>query len=222
MQRRTIRAVAFDKDGVLADSEPINLRSAFKIFADHHFPLDAAAATEIVGKHPADYLPLLAGRFGIGADEQAQMLEEKGRLYRAWWDEHGVLFDGARETLSATRLSGVQTAIATSSTGAELDAFLQKFDLAAFFDVTLSRDDVSRTKPDPEIYRVAAQRLGVPPHQLLVVEDSEFGIQSARAAGVFCVAVQSTHVVPERAVGADAHIASIVELPRLLAELAEP
>lgn len=221
IQRRTIKAVVFDKDGVLADSEPINLRSAQQIFAEHRFLLDADAAAEIVGRHPVDYLPRLASRFGIGVDEQAGMLEEKNRLYRIMWDSDGALFDGVRGTLAALRQNATRMAIATSSTRPELDAFLQRFDLAGFFDVALSRDDVSRAKPDPEIYLVAAQRLDVPPHQLMVVEDSEFGVQSARRAGTFCVAVRSPLVAPERVAGADARIADIAELPGLLAEVAQ-
>lgn len=222
MRLRCAEAVAFDKDGVLADSEPINLQSAFQVFADHGFPLEAGAATDIVGRHPVDYFPVLASRFGIGADQLAAMLEQKQGLYKRMWAAHGRLFSEVRDVLTAVRRPGLRTAIVTSSTRAELDHFLRRFELATSFDVTLSRDDVARPKPDPEIYLKAAARLGVRPQQLLVVEDSEYGVRSARAAGAFCVAIRSAHVPQARIAEADLQIEALADLPGLLAGIVEP
>jgi len=219
MQRRTIGAVVFDKDGVLADSEPINLRSARQVFADHGVRLDADADLEIVGRHPVDYLPRLADRFGIDPSVQRGMMAEKERLYRALWDAHGAMFAGARDTLEWLRSTELRIGIATSGTRAEVDEFLRRFDLARFFDVSLSRDDVSAAKPAPDIYLACSRRLGVPTAQMMVIEDSEFGIRSARAAGAFCVAVRSSLLPPERVAAADLHIDRISELPNLLAEV---
>lgn len=216
LARSELRAVVFDKDGVLADSESINLRSAFETFAEHGYRLDPADESTIVGKHPTDYVPLLAARFEVTREEQRRMIEEQDVLYSRMCREHDLLLDGARETLEAVRRMGLAVGLATSSNRKEVDTFLARFELAACFDVMLTLDDVSRAKPDPEMYLAAARRLDVPTRAMLVVEDSEHGVRAAKAANAICVAVRTRHVAPERIELADAHIDSIGELIPLL------
>lgn len=219
IERRPIDAVVFDKDGVLADSEWINLESAMRVFAAHGRPLDTTAANEIIGKHPSDYLPRIARRLGIDAPHAQRMLEEKERLYAEMWAEEGRLVEGAREVLSTVRALGLPLGIATSSTRGELLAFLHRFELAEHFDVVLSRDDVACPKPDPEIYLNAFRMLGTSGRGTMVVEDSIYGTRSARAAGAFCVGIPSDHVTLADLQAADAIITSLDELPALLVEL---
>jgi len=211
-----VKAVVFDKDGVLADSESINLRAAFEVFRAHGYELGPDDEPSIVGKHPIDYVPELARRVGMGEAEQRRVIDEQDVVYNRIWQEQGRLFEGAREALEAVRRRGLGVGLASSSTRREVDAFVDRFELAAFFDVTLSLDDVVRAKPDPEIYVLAAQRLDVPASEMLVVEDSEHGIRAAKAAGAICVAVRTRQVRPERIGMADMHIDSIGELSALL------
>ena len=211
-----MKAVVFDKDGVLADSESINLRAAFEVFRSHGYDLGPDDEPAIVGKHPIDYVPVLARRVGMGEAEQRRVIGEQDVVYNRFWKEQGRMFEGAREALEAARRLGFGVGLASSSSRREVDAFVDRFELAAFFDATLSLDDVARAKPDPEIYVLAAQRLGVPASKMLVVEDSEHGIRAAKAAGAFCVAVRTEHVRPERIGMADVHIDSIGELNALL------
>jgi HAD superfamily hydrolase (TIGR01509 family) len=211
-----VKAVAFDKDGVLADSEAINLRAAFEVFRAHGYELGPEDEPTIVGRHPIDYVPDLARRVGMGEAEQRRVIPEQDVIYNRIWEEQGRLFDGVREALDAVRGLGLGVGLATSSSRREVDAFIDRFELAACFDVTLSLDDVARAKPDPEIYVSAAQRLGVPAAEMVVVEDSEHGIRAAKAAGAVCVAVRSRLVRPERIDMADAYIDSIGDLTALL------
>ena len=211
-----MKAVVFDKDGVLADSEAINLRAAFEVFRAHGYELGPEDEPSIVGRHPVDYVPALARRVGMGEAEQRRVIDEQDVVYNRIWQEQGRLFEGARETLDVVRRLNLGVGLASSSSRREVDDFIDRFELGAFFDVTLSLDDVARAKPDPEIYVSAAQRLGVPASEMLVVEDSEHGIRSAKAAGAVCVAVRTRHVRPERIGMADVHIESIGELSALL------
>lgn len=211
-----VKAVVFDKDGVLADSEAINLRSAFEVFGNHGHDLGPEDEAAIVGKHPKDYVPVLARRFGIGEAEQRRMIEEQDVVYSRTWQERGRLFDGAREALEAVRRRGLAVGLATSSSRREVEDFMDRFDLRRSFDVTLSLDDVSRAKPDPEIYVSAATSLRVPASRMLVVEDSEHGVRAAKAAGAICVAVRSPHVSPRRVDIADFRIEAIGDLTSLL------
>jgi HAD superfamily hydrolase (TIGR01509 family) len=211
-----VRAVVFDKDGVLADSESINLRSAFDVFRAHGYELGPDDEPAIVGKHPIDYVPLFAQRFHMSEEEQRRVIDEQDVIYSKVWQAQGKLFDGTRETLDAVRRLGLGVGLATSSGRREVDAFIDRFELGSYFDVTLTLDDVTRAKPDPEIYVSAARRLSVRVAEMLVVEDSEHGVRAAKDAGAVCVAVRTRHVRPERISMADARIESIGELITLL------
>jgi HAD superfamily hydrolase (TIGR01509 family) len=211
-----VKAVVFDKDGVLDDSEAINLRAAFEVFRAHGYALGPEDEPSIVGRHPIDYVPVLACRVGMSEAEQRRVIDEQDEVYNRIWQEEGRLFEGAREALDAVRRLGLGVGLATSSSRREVDAFIARFELAAFFDVTLSQDDVARAKPDPEIYVLAAQQLGIPAAEMLVVEDSEHGIRAAKDAGAICVAVRSRLVWPEGLGMADVSIDSLGELTALL------
>lgn len=217
--RFDVGAVVFDKDGVLADSEAINVRSAFEVFQEHGYELGPEDEPKIVGRHPRDYVPVLARRFGIDAAEQRRIIGEQDEVYTRFWREHGRLLDGALEALAAVRRLGLASGMATSSGRAEVEEFLDRFGLRDRFDVTLSLDDVTAAKPDPEIYVSAARRLGVAAASMLVVEDSEHGIRSAKDAGAFCVAVRSPQVRAEALGLADLVIDSVAEVPPLLERL---
>jgi HAD superfamily hydrolase (TIGR01509 family) len=214
--RPAVQAVVFDKDGVLADSESINLRSAFEVFRAHGYGLGPEDEPAIIGRHPRDYVPVLARRFPIPGPEQRRMIHEQDVLYTRIWHEEGQLCHGARETLERVRRRGLGVGLATSSSRREVETFIERFELAACFDVTLSLDDVDRAKPDPEIYIAAAQRLGVPASRMLVVEDSEHGVQAAKAAGAICAAVRTAHTHAGRVAAADVHIDSVAEVTGLL------
>lgn len=216
---QTIAAVVFDKDGVLADSEPINVRSAREVFAKCGLFLGPEADREIVGRHPRDYFPSFARQFGLCDGQLRKMLAEKETLYAQMWEADGHLFEGVREVLTKVRASFPRLGIATSSSRAELDAFLDRFDLKAFFQVTLSRDDVTRPKPAPEIYLSAAATLETAPQNIVVVEDSEPGVRSAHAAQTFCVALRGHHVDRAALSLADRIIGDLRELPGLLSKI---
>jgi len=215
-RRFRVSAVVFDKDGVLADSESINLSSAFAVFRAHGHELRSEDELAIVGRHPISYVPVFAQRFGIGEAEQRGMIAEQDAIYTRTWLEQGRLIDGARETLDTVRRLGLGVGLATSSGRLEVEGFLDRFELRDCFDETLSLDDVTCAKPAPEIYVAAAGLLGVPAGQMLVVEDSEHGVKAAKAAGAICVAVRSRYVRPERVDMADAFIGSVGELTALL------
>jgi len=87
-----VKAVVFDKDGVLADSESINLRAAFEVFRAHGYELGPEDEPSIVGKHPIDYVPELARRVGMSKAEQRRVIDEQDVVYNRIWQEQGRLF----------------------------------------------------------------------------------------------------------------------------------
>lgn len=214
---QSIEAVAFDKDGVIADSEEVNVRSTQLAFAEFALDLPEGARSRIVGRHPDDFLPALAREAGLREDRLADLRRRKAELYEQMWRAEGRLCHGAAEALASVAGWGLPMAICTNATGPELSAFLTRFDLAGRFAVALSRDSAPRPKPAPDVYRLAAERLAVTPRRMLVVEDSVFGVRAAKAAGAICVAVAPPGANGEAAMLADATVANLDELCEALA-----
>lgn len=211
-----VRAVVFDLDGVLLDTETINVRAASESFAALGHPLAPEDAAAIVGRHPIDYVPELMRRRSVPRELAGDLGRDQSARYLRLWRDEARLLPGAREALAAARARGLRVGLATSSGRAGVEEALDRFGLRDAFDVTLTKDDVAARKPDPEIYVTAARRLGVAPSAMLVVEDSEHGVRAAKAAGAPCVALRSAHTPVERVSGADAIVASLEELPGLL------
>ena len=99
------------------------------------------------------------------------------------------LLPGVENYLADARRLGLRMAIASSSGSTWVMEHLERFGIYEHFDAIVSREDVTRTKPDPELYRVALQRLSVSPLESIAFEDSTNGIRAAKAANLFCVAV---------------------------------
>lgn len=205
-------AVVFDKDGVLADSENINVTSTVLAFAEFDVALPETARALIVGRHPDDFLGELAGDHGFPAASLPELSHRKAALYAELWAEQGKLCPGAAELLGRLTDASVPLGICTSATAAELGEFIDRFGLRGTFAVALSRNDVARPKPAPDIYLLAANRLGMTPQRMLVIEDSSYGISAARAAGAHCIALCPDGVAPPD-LGPDlSRVASLHEL----------
>jgi len=187
------KAVIFDMDGVLVDSEPVILAAAIAGLAEYG-----------VAAHPDDFKPFVGAgevRFIGGVAEKygvAYRPEMKDRVYEIYLrivDDKLKLYSGVQESLHRLRDAGWVLAVASSADRIKVEANLRVAAIATeLFQVILSADDVQRKKPDPEIYLLAAKRLGVAPRDCIVVEDAVNGIRAAHAAGMRCVALATTFV----------------------------
>jgi HAD superfamily hydrolase (TIGR01509 family) len=189
-----LRAVLFDMDGLLVDSEPV------------WFEAERAVMTRLGGRWgEQDQQALLGGSLDrtvswLLAKAAAPVTAERGDVARWLLDEmagriraRGVpLQPGVGELLAGLDRAGIPCALVTSSSRGILDAVLAVTGLR--FPVTVCGEDVGHAKPDPEPYLLAAARLGVAPAGCVVLEDSPAGVASARAAGCAVVAVPSIPV----------------------------
>lgn len=212
MSRPEPLAIVFDKDGVLVDSEQMNVDSAFAAFAELGHRLEERDRDAIVGRHPVDYLPSFCARFAMTAEQTARLRRRQDALYASAWEAGARLMPHAREALAAAREATGRVALATSSDRREVESFLDRFELRDAFDFTLSLDDVERAKPDPEVYRRAASRFRVEPARMWVVEDSAHGVAAAVAAGTWCIAVASDHVTTTAVRGAAERVSGLCEV----------
>lgn len=194
---RGIDAVIFDMDGTLVDSEHLTIQVVQALLSEHGLPtaLDetrlhgvtwAQIAADLVEEHP-----VLVGRC------TGDLLHR--RCHALWLASPPPTMPGIERALAAAADAGLRRAIATSSNAEAVDVLTRRDGWAGVFDVRVTADDISRSKPDPEIFLLAAERLGVPPGRCLVFEDSLAGLQAAKSAGMPRVAVLLRSADPARA-----------------------
>jgi beta-phosphoglucomutase len=195
-----VRAVVFDFNGTLSDDEPILCEIFTHLFAEHGKPMSAQ-----------EYFDRLAGlsdpeivRAWLGADhpDVDEVIDERIRLYGEAVADGSSVREHVREAVRFAA-SRVPLAICSGAARAEIEPVVEAAGIASCFRTIVSSDDVVRGKPDPEGYTKAFAALGVDPTESLVVEDTEAGIASARAAGVGRVLALQTTLDPHRLAEAD-------------------
>lgn len=197
-----LRGIVFDMDGVVIDSHPVH-RRAWKTFlhtagrevtdAELDFILDGRKRDEILCYFLGELTPLQIADYGASKDEMLRQLAEDMRPLR-----------GVVEFLDSISRVGIRIALATSAGHRRAHGTLKELGLARYFDAIVTGDEVACGKPDPEIYRLVAERLQETPENLLAVEDAVSGVKSARAAGMRCLGIASAERAQAlRAAGAD-------------------
>jgi len=197
-------AVLFDLDGVLTDTAELHYQSWCLIARELGVPFDRRANEALRGlSREQSLLRLLgshAGRFT--RQQRDELLARKNAEYLRRVDRLGPadLLPGAAELLADLRRRGVRVAVASSSRNAR--RVIERLGIAERLDAIVDGNDAPRSKPDPQVFQLAAERLGVAPAWCVVVEDAEAGVEAARAAGMKVVGVgppqrvgQADHVV---------------------------
>jgi HAD superfamily hydrolase (TIGR01509 family) len=186
-----LRAVIFDWDGVVVDSSAHHARSWEILAARRGLPLPAGHFKRGFGKKNNVIIPDL-GWAADPADVDA-LAREKEEIYRDLVRQHGIEpLPGVRPLLEALQEADVPCAIGSSTERANLDLLLDLMDLRKFFRVIVSGGEVVHGKPDPSIFLLAAERLGVAPSGCVVIEDALVGLEAARRAAMPVLAVATT------------------------------
>lgn len=185
------RAVLFDLDGVLVDTAQFHL-AAWRRIADElgfGFDDDVAESLKGVGRDAALQLVLRAGGASLEVDQAAATTARKNRYYNDYLDTLGAdaLLPGASDALRALHRRRVPVALASASRNAR--TILERTGIEPYFDAVVDGNVVTRPKPDPAVFLTAADLLGVPPAECLVLEDAVAGIAGARAAGCAVIGV---------------------------------
>ncbi|MDB5473431.1 MAG: family phosphatase [Devosia sp.] len=182
------KAVIFDMDGTLLDTESVFRTIVFEVCTELGFEMTDAVHMGMVGSSHERTNQLLVEAYGVSFPYS--MFDERCRVIMRERSQGGVPVKiGARELIDELRERGIPTAVATSSRRVHADTHLGAAGLLDLFDTVVTRDDVIHPKPNPEPYLLAAQRLGVDPLQCLAIEDSYAGVQAGHAAGMQTVMV---------------------------------
>lgn len=222
-----IKALIFDFDGLILDTETPEVDVWSEIYADHgfHMPFDLWAETiggyGISNFNAAAHLNQLAGQV---LDEEALQARYKVESHKRITSN--PIRDGVLEYLTEAKRRGLRLAIASSSTHQWVDAHLARLGLIQHFDKIICSDDVApgRTKPNPDLFLKALDQLQVRANEAIIFEDSPNGVKAANRAGVFVVAVPNplTSRLPIEGENLRLHTMADLALGSLLARFEAP
>lgn len=186
------RAVLWDLDGVIVDTAPLHLWSWQEAFGEIGVPFTESDFKRSFGQRTIEII-----RQVLGPDVEPRQLEalteRKEALFRVAAASGVKMLPGAKYLLTALYVSGWAQAIASSAPPENVDLLVDALSIRDFLGMVVTAKDVSVGKPAPDVFLVAAARLGVDPAHCIVVEDAVAGVQAAKAAGMRCVAVTNTH-----------------------------
>jgi HAD superfamily hydrolase (TIGR01509 family) len=218
-----VKALVFDFDGLILDTEVPDFASWQELFDSHGATLEFETWAECIGTtdFSFDAYTHLEAQLGRAVDRAEVHARRRGRYLEMIAAESAL--PGVTDYLEDAKRLGLRLAVASSSDRAWVEGHLARLGLLAHFDATRCSDDVRRTKPDPELYLAAAAALGVPPEAAIAFEDSPNGVRAAKAAGMYCVAIPNALTRRLPLEHADLILPSLAELPlkALLTRLAE-
>jgi len=205
----TTKAVLWDLDGTLVDSAEFHWRAWRDVMAEEGLPVTHEQFVQSFGKRND---LILTGWLGEDADPERmrRLSEEKESRFRALVRANGIEpLPGVREWVARLHDEGWLHAIATSAPRANLEVLSGAMGMGRYFGAGVAAEDVTHGKPDPEVFLLAAARLGAEPGRSIVVEDAPTGIEAGRRAGMYTVGVSLLHTLPD----ADVYVSTLTELP---------
>lgn len=207
-----MKAVIFDMDGVIIDSEPIHNVTLLDTFAKYNVKFDPADFPKFVGLTTPFILQKLIDEQQLPITLTEILTYHETNLFAAIRDGDLTAIDGIPELLATLREKNIPAAIASSSPLCLIKTVVAKFGLQDFFVHLTSGEDLPKSKPDPAIYRITAEKLGVDPADCLVIEDAKLGVQAAKAAGMTCIGFQNINSGDQDLSKADRIVHSIREI----------
>ena len=213
-----IKAIIFDMDGVLIDSEPFIREAAVRMFAERGLTVQPEDFLPFTGAGEDRFIGGVAEVYNFTLDPQ----RDKDRTYEIYGEiVKGLLhpLPGVHEFIAKARSRGLKLAVASAADRVKVEINLREMGISpATFDAVVTGSDVAHKKPDPEIFLTAAKKMDVEPSACLVCEDAVNGIKAARAAGMRCLGINTSFTPDE--LQADWHAANLAEAPdEVLGEL---
>lgn len=179
-----MKAVIFDMDGVLVDSQPYHFKADIDTMAEYGVIKDQKFYESFAGTLTADRMRTLKEMFGLDVPVEEMTIKRENMILDIMGKEDIKPVSGIPEFLRSIEEKGLTTAVASSSDYKLINLILDRLKIAQYFDSVTSGSDVKRGKPSPDVFLLAAERIGIEPAECLVVEDSENGVKAAKAAGM--------------------------------------
>lgn len=189
-----LKAVIFDMDGVIVNSEPLHHKAYYAMFDEVGIDVTPTYYDSLTGKSTVNLCKQLKNHFSLSHDVD-ELVSIKRRHYD-WIFENDSTFDlinGVRNLIHNYIENGLTLALASSSSMRSIDRIFKRFELDSYFKSKTSGADLKESKPHPEIFMKAAHSTGFKVEECMVIEDATNGIEAAKAADIFCVGFDSVN-----------------------------
>lgn len=184
-----MRAVCFDMDGTIADTEGINFKADFKVIKDAGANISEGEYLQLTGKPAKQIYQQIIDEQKLDANLNDMLLQREVEIENNLKD--GLAREeGLNELMILIRAHGMKIALTTSSTRRKTKNILKALNLEYDFDIIVTGSDVKNNKPAPDVYKLAAEKLKLKPSECIAVEDSVTGILSAKSAGMKCIGIK--------------------------------
>lgn len=202
LKRSGARALLFDMDGTLIDNMDFHRRAFLQWAREENL---TGSDDDIMAQTHGTIREIVARLFPA-ADENARrdLALRKEAIYRELYRPHLRLLPGLEKLLREAAARNIPLALATAGDWPNIEFTLDGCDVRALFPVVVSGEDVTRGKPDPEVFTKTAAQLGLAPRDCLVLEDSPAGVEAARRGGMKCVVINA--MAPREAFGDTDHV----------------
>ncbi len=189
-----LKAVLFDMDGVIVDTEPLHRKAYFKMFDDLGIEVPEELYTTFTGSSTKKVCSTLIEKFELQYSHE-ELASIKRSYFKHYFDTDSdfELLPGVKNLIENYFENGLKLILASSAHMNTINWVFEKFELEKYFLGKISGADLQESKPHPEIFITAAEMAGEAKQNCMVIEDSTNGIQAAFSAGIFCVAYQSAH-----------------------------
>ena len=189
-----VKAVLFDMDGVIVDSEPLHHKAYYLMFSQVGIQVSDALYASFTGQATLEICKSLCKQFNL-AKTPEELVALKRHHFKNLFnqDPDFDLIPGVRSLIEDYHKNGLTLILASSASMENINRIFKRFTLDPYFKAKLSGADLAASKPHPEIFEKAAEAAGIPRGHCVVIEDSENGIAAAKAAGIFAIAFDSPH-----------------------------
>ena len=178
-----IKAVIFDMDGVIVNSEPAHVEAEKQVLLKYGVKITAEELRDYTGTTAEFEFNDLIRKYKLNTTAET-LFNEKEKILFKLLEEKTEPTKGVIDLIKNLKRQGLKLGIATSGHRKLAHYYLNKLGLESFFDTVVCAEDITRSKPDPEIFLRAAQRLGMKPFECIVIEDARLGVEAARKAGM--------------------------------------
>lgn len=188
------KAVLFDMDGVIVDTEPLHHNAYYQMFKDVNIEVSEQLYASFTGQSTFSICEQLISHFNLPLSPHTLVGIKRDHFkYLFEHDKSLSLIDGVLELIKDYFANGMSLVLASSASMDNINRIFKRFDLDQYFKAKISGAELEASKPHPEIFTKAAELSGHKPHDCFVIEDSTNGIKAAKAANLFCIAFKSPH-----------------------------
>ena len=208
-----LKAVIFDMDGVIVDSEPLHRKAYQRMFFDFELEVSNELYESFTGQSTQAICEILCNLFNLNYKAEL-LVNRKRKHFELLFDEDDELnlIEGVLDLIKDYYKSGLNLILASSASMQNINRIFKRFDLDSYFKCKLSGADLKASKPHPEIFIKATEASGFLKENCLVIEDSTNGISAAKSAGLFCVGFNSANSKNQNYTDADMIIESFKEI----------